>query len=302
MHYLIRNLAKILFGIFLYSSLVLCSDRTQHSTDFTKEFSFTKGIEGPAVNEEGVLFAVNFQKEGTIGRVSQEGKGSIYAVLPKGSIGNGIRFDYLGNMYIADYAGHKVYRIKKNTREPIIWAQDSLMNQPNDLAISPSGIIYLSDPDWKNSTGNIWMVTADQKPVCLEQNMGTTNGIEVSPDGAKLYVNESVQRNIWQYDIQPDGALKNKTLFASFKDFGLDGMRCDIKGNLYITRYDKGTVVILSAEGEKIDEIMLTGKKPSNIAFGGKDGKSCYVTMADRGCIERFTALFPGNYYSKIHK
>ncbi|HLT50458.1 MAG TPA: SMP-30/gluconolactonase/LRE family protein, partial [Arenibacter sp.] len=83
-------------------------------------------------------------------------------------------------------------------------------------------------------------------------------------------------------------------------DYGMDGMRCDIKGNLYITRYDKGTVVVVSPGGKIINEIQLKGKKPSNIAFGGKDGKTCYVTMADRGCIETFQAEYQGNSFNKI--
>ena len=57
--------------------------------------------------------------------------------------------------------------------------------------------------------------------------MGTTNGIEVSPDETKLYVNESVQKNIWVYDLDSDGNISNKKLFYSFEDYGLDGMRCD---------------------------------------------------------------------------
>ena len=52
--------------------------------------------------------------------------------------------------------------------------------------------------------------------------MGTTNGIEVSPDETKLYVNESVQKNIWVYDLDSDGNISNKILFYSFEDYGLD--------------------------------------------------------------------------------
>jgi sugar lactone lactonase YvrE len=115
--------------------------------------------------------------------------------------------------------------------------------------------------------------------------MGTTNGIEVSPDGKKLYVNESVQRKIWVYDIENNGTIINKKLLYSFKDFGLDGMRCDSKGNLYICRFDKGTVVILSPKGKFLKEIKLKGSKPTNITFSN-DFKTFYVTMADRGCIE----------------
>jgi sugar lactone lactonase YvrE len=175
------------------------------------------------------------------------------------------------------------------------------MSQPNDLAIGRGGVIYLSDPNWAESTGKLWMVTPEREILLLEEGMGTTNGIEVSPDNKTLYVNESVQRMVWKYDIQENGTLSNKRKFISFTDFGLDGMRCDMQGNLYLTRYDKGTIAIVSPEGKILKEVILKGKKPSNIAFGGGNGLNCYVTMADRGCLETFVALSPGSYYSKIH-
>jgi sugar lactone lactonase YvrE len=174
------------------------------------------------------------------------------------------------------------------------------MNHPNDLAISPAGHIYLSDPKWADSTGKLWKVGADRNLVLLESNMGTTNGIEVSPDHRTLYVNESVQRTVWQYDILNDGSITNKRRLIVFEDFGLDGMRCDRVGNLYIARYGKGTVAVVSPQGKVLREYRLKGKNPSNITFGGKDGKSCFVTMADRGCIETFKAQEAGNYYTQI--
>ena len=128
----------------------------------------------------------------------------------------------------------------------------------------------------------------DGKVTLLEADMGTTNGIEVSPDEKILYVNESVQRNIWAYDLSPDGEICNKRLLIQFPDFNMDGMRCDIEGNLYVTRHGKGTVAKLSPEGDVLLEVELTGKLCTNIAFGGSDGRTCYVTMADRGNIEGF--------------
>lgn len=276
-----------------------CTGSPEHSLDFTPEFSFTKGIEGPAVDEQGNVYAVNFEKEGTIGVVNGKGEGKIFLTLPDGSIGNGIRFDAEGNMFIADYLGHKVYRVAKGSNIPEVWAQDSILNQPNDLTIAPDGSIYLSDPNWSKGTGRIWLLDRDRNLRILEDHMGTTNGIEVSPDGKKLYVNESVQRKVWEYSIKSDGTVYQKKELITFPDYGMDGMRCDIKGNLYITRYDKGTVAVVSPAGKIISEIQLTGKKPSNIAFGGKDGKICYVTMADRGCIETFKAEYRGNLLNK---
>ena len=124
--------------------------------------------------------------------------------------------------------------------------------------------------------------------------MGTTNGIEVSPDGHTLYVNETVQRNVWAYNIQPDGSLSGKRLVIRFPDFGMDGMRCDVDGNLYITRHGKGTVAIVSPAGKLIREVDVLGKSPTNLCFGGADGRTCYVTEAEKGRLVQFRTERPG--------
>ena len=300
MSFSIHRIHLVPCGI-LFIALLSCKTQQLKSTDYTKEGSFTKGVEGPAVDAGGAVYAVNFQKEGTIGVINDLGQGEIFCELPGNSVGNGIRFDVQGNMYVADYVNHNVLIIKKGSRTPEVHAHNAKMNQPNDLAISPSGTIFLSDPNWAESTGGIWKVNSNRDIELLEDGMGTTNGIEVSPDGAYLYVNESVQRTVWRYNLDKEGNISNKTLFASFDDYGMDGMRCDEKGNLYITRYDKGTVVILNPDKKIIKEVQLKGKKPSNITFGGKNGKTCYVTMADRGNLETFPALHAGAFYKRIH-
>ena len=168
------------------------------------------------------------------------------------------------------------------------------MNQPNDIAFAPNGNIYASDPDWPNQKGQLWLITPDAKVSLLETNMGTTNGIAVSEDGKRLYVNESAQLKVWVYDICPDGTLRNKRLFHTFEGYGMDGMKCDEKGNLYICRYDKGTIALLNPQGDLVEEIQLTGKQPSNLTFGGPDHRQCYVTLQDRGCFETFKVPYPG--------
>jgi sugar lactone lactonase YvrE len=127
------------------------------------------------------------------------------------------------------------------------------------------------------------------------EGLGTTNGIEVSTDEKHLYFNESVQRKVWQFDIDPtSGNLSNKKLLIEFSDFGLDGMRCDAKGNLYIARYKAGEVAIVSPEGKLLNTVKLKGGTPTNVAFGGKDGKTVFVTIQERGNIEYFKAKYPG--------
>ena len=124
--------------------------------------------------------------------------------------------------------------------------------------------------------------------------MGTTNGIEVSPDGHTLYVNESVQRTVWAFRIERDRSLSGKRLLFQFAESGLDGMRCDVDGNLYITRSAMGRVAVVSPQGKLLREVDVLGKRPTNLCFGGPDGRTCYVTEAEKGRLVKFRTDRPG--------
>jgi len=299
---------KITAALLITVFAIACKDANKkedthqvfQATDLTADSSFTNGAEGPAVDKDGNIYAVNFSKEGTIGKITPDGKGSIFKELPNGSVGNGIRFNSKGEMLIADYTNHNILKVEMAGANNIsVYAHDSTMSQPNDIAIDDQDRLFASDPNWKAGTGRIWRVDTDGKVNLLEDSMGTTNGIEVSPDQKILYVNESVQRNVWAYDLSANGAISNKRLLISFPDFGMDGMRCDVAGNLYITRHGKGVVAMVSPEGKLVREITLKGKLPSNIAFGGPDGKTAYVTLQDRGNMEQFAVESPGREWKK---
>lgn len=270
------------------------SETLYEATPLTEVNSFTGGIEGPACDAEGNIFAVNFARQQTIGKVSPEGAAELFVTLPNRSTGNGIRFDRQGLLYVADYVEHNVLRIDPRTKEIEVFAHESQMNQPNDLAIAHDGTLWASDPAWNEGTGQLWRISVAGDVRRVAKDMGTTNGIEVSPDGSKLYVNESVQRNIWSFDISSTGELKNKQLLRRFPDFGFDGMRCTVDGSLYVTRHGKGTVVKLSPAGEILQEVDVLGSKPSNICFGGPDGRTAYVTEMEKGRLVQFRVDQPG--------
>lgn len=270
---------------------------TYIASDHTAENLFTSGIEGPAFDRKGNLYVVNFEKQGTIGVVSPDGTAKLFITLPEGSIANGIKFDSKGDMYLADYTGHNILRVDMKTREVSTYVHDDRFNQPNDIVVNKRDQFFASDPNWREGTGQLWRIDAGGKAVLLAEGMGTTNGLALSPDEKILYVNESVQRKIWAFDLDVSGNISNKRLFAEFQDFGFDGMACDRQGNLYVTRHGKGTVAILSPEGKIIREVELKGEKCSNLVFGGKKGKTVYVTMQDRGSIEKFNTEYPGKDY-----
>ena len=105
---------------------------------------FTPGIEGPACDRDGAVYAVNLGREGTIGRVSPDGTAAEFLALPGTSVGNGIRFDKRGRMFVADYALHNVLLIDPRTRKVKVFAHNAEMNQPNDLTMARDGTLYLS--------------------------------------------------------------------------------------------------------------------------------------------------------------
>lgn len=269
-------------------------DELWKATPLTAEKGFTIGIEGPATDRDGNIYAVNFARQGTIGITRPDGATEVYVELPTGSTGNGIRFDRSGVMYVADYTGHNVLRVDSETKKVTVFAHEDRMSQPNDLAIAADGTLYASDPNWKENTGKLWRIDKDGKVSLLAMGMGTTNGIEVSPNGKTLYVNESNQRNIWAFDLTAERMLENKRLLIQFPDFGFDGMRCDVDGNLYVSRHGKGTVAKVSPEGKVLQEVSVLGTKPSNLCFGGKDGRTVYVTEVDHQRLVQFRVDRPG--------
>jgi sugar lactone lactonase YvrE len=290
------NRITVLCSLLVLATATVGADKEElfKATPLTKEKEFTAGIEGPNCDRDGNIYAVSYKHARNIGKVTPDGKAEVFVELPGKSAGNGIVFDRKGRMYVADYVGHNVLRIDMKTKEIEVFAHEAKMNQPNDLAIAPDGTLYASDPNWGNGTGQLWKIGTDGNVKRLAEGMGTTNGIEVSPDGKTLYVNESVQRNVWAFPIKADGALGEKKLLKKFEDHGFDGMRCDVDGNLYITRHGKGTVVVLSPEGKILREIDVLGKYPSNLCFGGPDGKTVYVTEVEHTRLVQFRVDKPG--------
>jgi signal peptidase len=123
--------------------------------------------------------------------------------------------------------------------------------------------------------------------------MGATNGIDLSPDGSTLYVSESDNRQVWAYRLDGN-KLADPRLLKTFEDFELDGLRTDVDGRILVARPNAGSVAVLAPDGNLVREIALRGKVPSNLTFGGPDGKTVFVTQVDGRFVEAFRSDRPG--------
>jgi gluconolactonase len=180
--------------------------------------------------------------------------------------------------------------------------QGKRFSSPNDLAVRSDGTVYFTDPDWQlgpKRTKEIPQTSAYRiKPpvragqpleaLPFEQGLDKPNGIALSPDERTLYLGSSGQE-VWKYDVNPDGSLTNKREFA--KTGASDGMTVDCAGNLYVA---SGTVEVFAPSGQKLGELR-TGEEPANVAFGGLDRKTLYITA--RTGLFAITLNVPGYPY-----
>jgi sugar lactone lactonase YvrE len=286
--------------VWIIASSAIAQEAGYQSRQVTPAGEYTFGIEGPAVDQGGNLYVVNFGKPGTIGKLpAGASQSELFAILPEGSVGNAIRFDREGRMFVADYKKHNIFLVSTDGKDVETYFHSDDFNQPNDMTVATDGTIYASDPNWKQHDGQVWRIqrsadgTVTGGKMTADRRMSTTNGIDLSPDGTTLYVGESDTREIWSYRI--DGIhLLSPRLVKRFDDFDIDGLRTDTGGDLFVARILKGTIAVLSPQGKLKREIRLSAKEPTNLAFGGNDGKTVFVTQRKGGFVESFRADRPG--------
>lgn len=298
---------------------------TPYITTETSQFGPT--IEGASVNRDGDIFAVSYGNSETkyqLGQVFPQQK-LFYNDTNLDSYFNGIRFFNSESAFVAD-KNHRVLKLNLGPGTVVLSSEnfctDSRMIEPNDLTISVKGTIYTSGMNWVDDTnefdGDIWSCLPNGTVQRLAI-LGRTNGIELSPDEKFLYVSESYNRGgvpyvqkIWKYNADvTQGTIGDRELFADFEELDnteyadVDGMKTDINGNLFVARYtygNRGHVAIFSPDHELIGKIYLSFPNPTNVEFGGTDGKTLYIVgqcaEEGKGCVDRIEVNTPGRSWT----
>ena len=173
----------------------------------------------------------------------------------------------------------------KDRSEVLDSYQGKQFNSPNDLAISTTGHIYFSDPDWQlgkreNQTGmtGVYHVNPHGEVTLVDATLDKPNGVTLSPDQRFLYVGD-VDGNIGRYAIDAQGNTGERQEFA--KVDGPDGMGMDCAGNLYATSHAAGKLYVISPQGEQL-AVIDVAPQLTNVAFGGPDHKTILLTAGGK--------------------
>jgi gluconolactonase len=160
-------------------------------------------------------------------------------------------------------------------------------NSPNDVIVGPDGDLYFTDPTLDLVAGEkqeipfqgVYRLDTNGNVRLLTKDLTQPNGLAFSPDGKRLYVDDSQQRNIRVYDVTSEGTLANGRIFGEEpggKHEGVpDGMKVDKDGNLFVTG-PKG-IWVWDANGNHLGTIDMP-EQPANLTWGGKDYHTLFIT------------------------
>ena len=253
--------------------------------------------EGPLWNQKGgyLLFS---DMPGGVRRRWDEQSGVQEAMKPSNK-GNGMTYEALGRLIVCEHATSSVVRMDPDgtgsDREVIASHYEGRqLNSPNDVVVKSEGSIYFSDPTYGRMPGfgvereqeldvqGMYRIPPDGgESTLLAAGFEQPNGLCFSPDESLLYINDSARAHIRVFEVGPDGTLSNGRTFAerigtaSLENGDLvDGMKCDERGNIWVTGPEG--IWVFSPEGVHLGVVEIP-ESVGNLHWGGPDWKWLFV-------------------------
>ena len=226
-------------------------------------------------------------------KLMQWKEGDGLSVYRKSEQANGNILDLEGRLISCQHAARNLVRTEKDGSIKVIADKfdGKRFNSPNDVAVRSDGTLWFTDPPWgltgKGEIPGHWVFKLDPKTGTVEavvKDLAMPNGVAFSPDESRIYIADTggnkkhpdsafhkMPAGIHCYAVSKEGTL-GKKLFT-IKE-GRDGLKVDVKGNLYTTH---GAVHIYDADGKLLEKIAVP-EGPANICFDGDDYKALFIT------------------------
>lgn len=256
-------------------------------------------IEGPRADAEGGLFFSDVPNGGVY-RLAPDG--AVATVIPKRRGVGGIALHADGGIVVS---GRNISHVKDGETR-VLWAPEGVPGF-NDLFADTLGRVYVgtirSDPfgAGERTPGELWRIDSEGEATMLYDNVGLSNGIGFSPDGALLFHSDSGARAIIVHDVMNDGSLSGRRSFAMQSGGVPDGLAVDEAGFVWVAAAGGGCVVRYSAEGTVESKLEVPADMVTSLCFGGKDLRDLYIVTADnseaperKGTVFRTRVAVPG--------
>ena len=268
-------------------------------------------LEGPAADAAGNVFFSDIAGNRIL---KMDAKGAVTTFRADSGRTNGNCFDAEGRLISCEGGEQgpgrrRVVRTDMKTGAVTVLTDQydgQRYNSPNDCCVDAKGRIWFTDPRYGADRTDLEMDVeavyridhaGKVKRVLTQKEIDRPNGIAVAPDDQTLYVIDSHpkvggNRKVWAFDLAGDGSLSRQRVVYDFgKGRGGDGMRVDRNGNLWVAaginkpRGNPGEsldvpagVYVISPDGKLLGRIPLPEDLITNVAFGGADRKTLYVT------------------------
>ena len=282
-------------------------------------YSFT---EGPVWNhrDRSLIFVdIDFgnPQGGAIYRWTEAGGAAAFRRPSQNSNGN--TYDRQGRLITCVGGGRAVVRTNADGGiETLASSYDGRpLNAPNDVICTPDGDVIFTDPVMRRpeappptARSAVYRIRArDGSLMLLTDDLETPNGLVMSDDGRRLYVDDTRRQNVRVFDIDQDGRRRNDRVFCSVTPEGLpahltefldqqlagstattrapDGMKLDALGNLYVAANRGEGIWVFDPTGALLGFIGIGEEQsafgagrggPSNLAWGDDDWRTLYVT------------------------
>ncbi|MGD9941743.1 MAG: SMP-30/gluconolactonase/LRE family protein [Burkholderiaceae bacterium] len=255
-------------------------------------------LEGPCFDAQGNLLVVNVP-HGQVFRISPAGAVELLAEYQGEP--NGLKFDRSGRMLIADHVRGLV------ALDPASGAISTVANKAqhepfrglNDLCVNSQGDLYFTDQgesDLRRPDGRVWVRTAAGKLRLVLDGVPSPNGLAVTPDDRFLYLAATRANAIWRVPLRRDGTLGRVGLWIQMSGgTGPDGLALDEAGGIAVAHAGMGSAWLFDETGRPAAEIRVPqGRLTTNVAYGGPDRRSLFITEAETHTVYVASVATPG--------
>ena len=249
-------------------------------------------LEGPSFDRAGNLYVVDIP-HGRVFRISPAGKFALIAEYDGEP--NGLKIHRDGRIFITDYKnGIMQLDPASGAVTPVLdrrWTER--FKGVNDLFFAANGDLYFTDQGQtglQDPTGRVYRLTTSDRLELLLGNVPSPNGLVTNLDESALLVAVTRGNCIWRLPVLPDGSTTKVGLFIQLSGGpgGPDGLALDSEGNLAVAHVGLGSVWLFDRFGQPLYRIKsCAGMLTTNVAYGGPERKTLYITESESGSILR---------------